>query len=602
VADSESVDKIVQQFEIRGVARAIVEYDRLATNVRKAASALADAKRAADQMVASKWHGVPEQRIAAKFIPQQYGPGGVVSSPSRLEPERVVPAVAGLKAKGAEFMAKAFKSANFEMIKSFTVAGVLTQVIDGAVRSLINFAAHAWDVAVAFERARTRVTGLTLGLVDFRRVQSDKPGAPAVDVSSFEKLGIAQKASNILLDEFRQSAMAGVGSVEQLEHAFANVDPVLSSVGKSQLDVLNITKAAARAAKVYGEDAAEMGKIAAKAIAQGVVEGESAMAQSLKAQAQVSSKLPIEERYKRVAAVLERMGAPLSAINKTTSVAFEKWGAFANDILRRLVEPIFERVGILANRVVDALVANQGPIDAVVDTLREWLNVGMDLLGVVWDVVAGVVAWVWQFGRLGEMVNAVWKVCEFLMKGVDVAVTGLQGLVELIAGDEKGFGKLLAISTAIEVKWRELSMSVTKVVHAIANVFADDKSLTLLGMDFGGYEKEYASKTETLAKRLRAQEKAAGLSGLSETSRRLEALEKGAGLDKLTAHGFLAGLKGLKVQQNIGEVNIQQDFRDQDPDAVWLVFKRGLERLGEASVQSNASSAATAFEAGASSY
>lgn len=485
-------------------------------------------------------------------------------------------------------------------LKNLTIANLLSEAILAGVRAIREFVTEGWNINVAYEAAGSRVQGLIMGLTEFEK-----------KTTAAEKIATSQKAANVIMAEFKDIAMGAALPLADIEEGYARISSVVSGMGVDQKKILEFTKLSTGAAKVYGEQAGMAGSIVAKAIFEGVVEGETAFARAFKAQAQVTSKMKPEERLKKVKAVLESMAGPVETVTNDTAGALTRWSILSKDILQRVTYPIYKKIGTVVSGIVGYLQENEDAVNAIATEAGEYLQIIMNVGGAVWDVVAGVFQvanWLFKadertsiwFGKT----KAVWKI-------LDIAATGVKLLVEYVrvmTGNEDGMGKLLALSTSIELKWHEIAKQIVKVVDAFARMVVPDFVMDKVpgvkaffdGM--GNVAKGIDMEIADTASRLREIEKSAGLEPLTETTRAMAAAEAGIGLGKEARDAFLAGLKGVKMQQNINKVEIKQEFREGDPDRVLVEFVTDLERLGETALQSNVGGSGTAFEGGGNSY
>ena len=158
----------------------------------------------------------------------------------------------------------------------------------------------------------------------------------------------------------------------------------------------------------------------------------------------------------------------------------------------------------------------------------------------------------------------------------------------------------MALSTAIELKWKEIAKQIVKVTSSFARMavpdFVIDKVPAIKGF-FKGMDDLATGMDEDIQKtgeRLRRMEKNLDIKPLTETTRNLLEQESKASIEELK------NLRGRKIQlnQNIAKIEVNQDFKDEDPDRILLEFVSLLERIGENAVQSAAAGDLTAFEAG----
>lgn len=568
--------RIVESIEIKGHKDAQAGFNKLANTSDKVAKALGHASGEADQL---SFGFAKTEKVAKKVGDATKGAASKASG--------------GFG--GASGVMKKFAGS---MLGALTIAGLLEKVITGVVQKIGQLVQEGWGINVAFEAAQSRIQGTLMGLVDFGK-----------GVSNVDKIRKSQRATNAIMAEFRDIGMDTATQIPAIEDAYTRLNTVLAGTGRSQKDILKFTRLSTGAAKVYGERASQAGSIVAKAIYEGTVEGETAFARALKAQAGVTSKMKLEDRIKKVTKVLEQMAAPVGIVTKDTAGALERWKILSDDILQRVTLPVYKKIGEWVGRIVAYAEANKEVLDAIVTDAQEYWHVVINVAEAAWEITMGL-AWILdqtlglrkQFKFIYERTKLIWKVIDLIA----TAWRGLITLIEVASGDEKGFGKLLAYSKAIELKWKEIQKQILKVVNAFVKmVLPDWAQKRIPGFQrfqegLRDVEKGLESDIDNLGKHLRRLEKAEGLGALTETTRAMARAEEGVGLDKAARDALLAGLKGLKITQNIGKVEVHQDLRDTDPDRILVEFVTELERLGENSLQSTVAGEMTAFEAGSS--
>lgn len=576
MAGLETQHKIIEAFEVKGAVDAEGAFDKIAKSADGAAKAFDSGKTKAEKFE----DGLSE--VEEKWF--KAGEAGEKSG-----------------SKWADAWGKAKEGilgSIGPMVKQLTIANLLSKAIEWATQKVKEFVRQGWQINVAYEAATSRVQGLALGLLDFGK------GA-----TTAEKVQKSQKLANVAMAEFKDIGMETATQLPKIEAAYARLTSVLSGTGATQREILEYTRKTAGAAKVYGENAEVAGGIISKAIFEGVVEGESAFAKAFKAQAGVTSKMNLEERMNRVNATLAKMSEAVGVVTDDTAGAQERWKILSNDILQRVTYPIYQKIGESTKAMVKWLQANEDTINEIVHEIQEWLYTAFEVKDAIFEVVGGVVVLWWKVNRVGDTLRATWERFKLIRQAISLIVTGVRLLVEqvaVLADPNRGMGKLSALSEAIRVKWREIALQIVKVFRSLAKLAIPEfvrKRVPGLGKFFTGLDEtvqEMESYNKQAAKRLRAMEKKLGLSPLTETTRTIADVEQGRGLDKAARDAFLKGLKGLKFNQNIGQVNIRQDFRDQDPDRVLVEFVTDLERLGETALQSTVGGGATVFEGGGS--
>lgn len=501
--------------------------------------------------------------------------------------------------KGAtawEKFKKAAGEATGPIFRQITLANLLEKAVGFVITKLTQMVQKGWAINEAFEAARSRVQGMSLGLVDWG------------DDSPAEQLVKSQKLANVLMREFRDIGMETGTLVPEIEAAYARLNSILSLTGASQYDIVQETKLAAGAAKVYGEKAEQAAGIVAKAIFEGTVEGETAFARALKASAGVTSKMTQEERFKRVNKVLEKMAGATSAVTANTAGAMARWEILSTDILQRITLPIYERIGQMVQGIVDAFTANEDVIDSIVTETQAWWETIWGVSKGVWDITVGALQFASKMNGWVEKGQLLWNVLGFVRQTVELIGLGFQAGVELVRtliDPNRGMGKLNTLSEGIKLKWFEIADQILKVVDSLAKLVVPEFMRDMPGIKqfFKGISDVrfgLGLQMDSKAKKLRALEEKWGTGPLTDSTRAAKRIEEGIGLDKAAREALLRGTKGIKVEQKIDTINIMQDFRDDDPDHVIVEFVGALERIGENALQSTVGGAATAFEGGSS--
>jgi len=477
-------------------------------------------------------------------------------------------------------------------------ANLASKAISAITMKLAELQRRAWLVNEEFERMQSRTQGLILGLVDWG------------EATEAEKITQSRKLTNRLMEEYKDLAVKTATPIRLIEAAHARVNSVLSGMGMNQKEILDITDQAAAAAKVYGDNAEVAGGIVSKAIQEGTVEGETAFAKALKAQANITSKMKPEERLKKVTAVLESMGAPLAVVTRDTESALTRWGILSNDILQRVTYPIYQKIGFVVGEIVDWMTEHESQIDRVISDVSEWGETLWDVGTATYEIWKVVSAWTEELTSSKDMINTIWSSLKLINQTVSIifrAFETLSELVKVLSGDDSGIGKLYALSASLEVKWLEIQKSILSVVTSLAKLavpgFIREKvpGLSTFFETLDGIGTVLDRDIRKAGERLRGLEKpliAAGEipGGLTQTTREMIADENKALEEALKK---TRGRK-LSITQQIGKIEIRQDFRDQDPDRILVEFVSDLERLGETALQSTAGGEGMALEGGSS--
>lgn len=576
MAGMQTVHQIYEKIEVQGVGKAKQDFKSLGGAADDAAKSLGMTQKSGQQL---EFGFAKVEKAAAKM-------GKATKE-------------AGKKSK---LMGELAGSSIGKMVTSFTLAGIAVTALTKGFGFLWGKMRDAWQMGLLvnreFEAQQSRVQGLLLGLLDWQKIGSKNPVADSL------------KTTNSLIREFRDIGFDAATPVPRIEAAYARLNSILAGTGRTQKDIVDFTRMSASAAKIYGENAEMAGGIVAKAIFQGVVEGESAFAQAFKSQAQITSKMPIEKRIEKIKGVLSSMGAPLATVTKDTASWQTRLGIITEDILQRMTYPIWQKIGDVTESVVGYLKDNEQTLYAIADEAGEWFQMGWQVATATWETVKGMGQILWALGK-GESKTSYWLGrLKMVRQFVDIIAFGWRALVESIkvaTGESQGMGKLLAISKAIELKWKEISLQIVKVVKAFAKMAVPDfiaERVPAVKGFFNTMDKvaeDINGEIKVTAKSLRALEKAAGMGPLTETTRNMVREQGGLDMSKKERDDLFSKLFGrkLKIEQNIDKVEINQDLRGEDPDRILIEIIRNLESLGERALQSTAGGELTALEAGA---
>ncbi len=577
MAGLETQHKIVESIEIKGHKDVQAGFNRLAGSSDKVAKSLGHSAKNAEKLSL----GFDKSSKAAKKVGKATQGAGAKTTSGFGKAGGMIAKFAG------------------SMLGAITIAGLLEKALSFVIAKIGQFIRHGWEINKAYEAAGSRIQGLALGLIDFGK-----------NATGADKVAKSTRLANIVMAEFRDIGMETATQIPMLEATYARLNSVLAGTGATQRQILDYTKKTAGAAKVYGENAEVAGGIISKAIFEGTVEGESAFAKAFKAQAGVTSKMNLEERIQRVNKTLAKMSDAVGIVTQDTQGALDRWKILSDDILQRVMLPVYKKIGELVAGMVVYLEDNRAVIDTIVTEAQEWWATIWDVSKAIWDVTIGALKIVAAANQWGEKFKLVWHVVKLIRQTFSVIGMGLQLAVEqvrVLIDPNRGMGKMSALSEAISMKWKEIAIQIVKVFKALAKMAIPSFAQKIPGVKrfFKGLD-DTVSEMETYnkqsAKRLRAMEKNLGEGPLTETTRAMAKAEAGIGLDKAARDAVLKGMKGakIKVTQNIAKIEIHQDFRDQDPDRVLVEFITDLERLGEAALQSTVAGEATAFEVGSS--
>ena len=574
MAGLETIHKVVERIEVEGGKAAENAFGRLAGATDKAAAALG-AAAGATKKLASGFDKAEDAADAAGDAVKKAGQGA---------------AGAGEKAAGG--IGKWVSG----MFSAQLAANLLSKAIEFVIGKLRDMVAQAWNVNVAVEAAGSRIQGMTLGLMDLEHLDP------------MQQVAVSSKIATQTLAEFRDMAMRTATPIATIEAANAHIMPVLAGLGKKQAEINKLTEMSAASAKVYGERAEMAGSIVGKAISTGVVEGETAFARAFKAQAQITSKMTVAERFERVNEVIKRMAGPIKAVTADTAGALSRWQILSEDILQRVTFPIYQKIGQVVAKIVDWAEENKEWLDKIVADITKWLETAMSVAEATWDIGRALDEVLGVTNKIGDSNRATWETLDAIadtMRLIVLLFRDVEESIEVINDPTRGAGKLFETSQRISIVWLQIQQSIMDAGAAMGRFLEPRWVREILKLTGIKAPAEYLEAvSEVLGSQIEMEEKR-----LAEMQGRVAAgLDAGevAGKVREGAANALADAmskaltkKPIKVTQNIAKVEVHQDFRDQDPDRVLIEFTQMLEGLGERAIQSTAGGAMTELEAGA---
>lgn len=497
-----------------------------------------------------------------------------------------------------------------DMLKPLALASIALSIVGDLVGTIVqgikDLLTRWWHVNKAAEAMQGRMRGISYALVDWK--------------DGTDKVVASQRLANVLMDEFRDASIDMGIPIAELEGAFARLDVVVSGLGKSQADVLKYTRLTAAAAKIYGSNIDDAGTVVSKAIVEGIVEGESQFARAFQTQlgalpGQGFQKLPVEERATRIMKLLETMGASVGLVSTDTASVMTRWKTFADDILGRLTYPIFQKIGGAMQSLLDYALENRSTIESIVDRAAHWANL-------VWDLVAtfAKVGWwsikIWNFvTRTTEKFGLLAQFASLFLEATGLIGDGwrlIEATVDYISNPDQGLGKLATLSDAVNLRLRQMFRILMDIGKWALKALGGDKiaamaeKLPVVGKQFKDYMGQMRAADQYFTNRLEADEAKLderrikyGLDPTTEAGERARAKRLGKGMSKEEREKLLKSLFGTKRPLvNVQNMNIQQDFRDIDPDNVAIDFVRTFENLAQEAISSNVGGGDTVFGAG----
>lgn len=570
MAGPETIHRVVEQFEIKG-----------AEDVEKA---FAKIGVAADKLSMRLGHG---QKELGRF---RAGLMGVQKS----EVQKALDAVDKItnpdkkpkkakKPEGADtwFERAAASAKRFGINLPLSATDLFTEAVKRVIGVMRDLVVHAFDVNVTFERATNRVQGLVQGLVDFGKI------------SPMERANRAASVGSVLMKDYQQIAYDTAQPFEEIERAASRINPILSGLGKTQRDVVDLTRLSAAAAKVYGERAEESGKIVAKAIATGSVEGEGAFAMAFKSMAKLDAKMSVEKRMRLATEVLSGMAEPIDAVTKGTDAAIARLHILTDDILRRATEPVYRAIGDRIGEIVGWMKQHDGLADSVAEKTSKLLSFYEKIESITSSIGASLGPVASALDSVGDKLNflnssafgLLAESVEFIVTGVDAMAASID---KLFAGGS--WEKLETTLAQLALEFQEVLDKITGIMTAIAKPIGLERFVPKLAI-------RSQEDLDENAARLRSIEKTRGLQPSTDATRKLAELEKSASAKQAEEDLKRKG-KEVTVTQQIGTLVVNQDLRGEEPDAIMVEFVGALEKLGENAYQSTVATGGTVYGPG----
>lgn len=587
---SEIVQRVVEKIEIEGDKEMVAGLDRVAGSAQRS-------DKAFDDFLMTIAELNDRMSAATKALEK----GGEKTD------------VAGQKIEqGGEKGSKGMKGLFGTMFKANLAALLVEKGLGLVLGKLTALGYLGWNSAKAIDQMTGDVQGLSLALFDLGE------GSP---MEHFEKSG---KIAEAVMRKMERIAFRASTNVREISHGFSEASGHLAPLGFSMDRILGLVEKNAAAAKVLGDNG-EMSIMAiTNAISSGTLAGKKGLPAALKGMVGDLSKMKPEERIKKIESALEKIGAPLDKVSQGPEEGFERMGIVASRVLGRIVLPLYDRVGNALGRIANWLDAQDEAWEKLAADAEDAVYSVFRLGEGVWNGVVAFGSILDKAMGLSTALSAAYDTGMALFSAVELIGIGWDAAAEsyeVFSDPDRGLGRLAALSEAISIKWYEIADTMMLIGQKIArfavpdiitkSIEAAEKLAKLAGIESveSGAKKAgsfwRADFVDDLRRDLRGK--------IAKKSERLAVMEKTQEIDPLTnetrrlrraaladAKGLLAGLKGakVKVEQNIGKIEITQDFRNQDPDRVLVEFVHGLERLGEAAIQSTVGGQATVYEGG----
>lgn len=574
MAGLETVHKIVEKIEVQGAEGAERSFGRFADRIQRSFGRTAN-------NVSERASGVAD-RISSAF---DLGSSGEAATDAA---GGLTDALEGLGIGGAGAAgAMGELAAMGEGL--LAVAGPLTVVVGGlyAAYKALAFAAelaakglaHAyeamWRTNEVYDDAEDKLTGLNASLTNLSKV-----------ADPIDRFSLAQKTATGLLSEFQATAMKTAMPLAEIAELGASLEPIWTAMGKSQWEVARATDALASAAKTLGVSTQEAKSSLYALLQTGRAGRQDPFGLALAAESGIKKIDKLEVRGEKLLRALEKIGAPVDQIASGTDEAIARWSIFTDDVLRRATKPAYEKIGEVVQKIVDWTERHSEQIDKIVGQIGTMTESFFAFLEGVWEAVVVTGTWFDDLFGISDVFEGWWK---SLNKTVEWLGEVGKALKSLSSQDKEEAGKA----------WRGAINATSK---RFLGVSLDELEETLRykpGFDFQKPNPLSPLRERTALEQLA--DKAAPWSMVpspeDQAGEERGRLFKSREDVKAWLQSIMSGKRSL-FEMNIGEVNIQQDFRDQDPDRVMVEFRRDLEGLGERALQSTVGGAATVFGPG----
>lgn len=586
MADQETIHKIVEKFELQGDQKVAAAFDALAKKANDAAKAL--------DMSAKGVHHAGEELDGLEDLKLN-------EVMDDLEGDLDEVGEKGKKAGGSIF-------SSFEDVAKVAIGNFMADALMRAGEMLVNMAHQAFQINVAFEAMQSRVQGMVMA---FQDLGTDDP---------MKMVAKSARVANATLESFQDIAVKTATAPQAIESGFSTVLPVLTEMGQSQQDVLDMTEMIASAAKVTGDDFATAAQQITKGLALGTVEGEKGIALLLRQKAKLTSDMSEEERLQRVQKVLKQLAGPMETVTQDTESMMTRFRILTYDILQRATYPLFQLIGKAFAYFNDLIQDNEDYIDSMISGFQDTFFAVYQLVGGAVDLVMTLfkaTGATEQLMNRFEFLTTLFQGAVKIVKLMGQGFSFLAEMVKVIIDPQRGVGKLLLISDQIKHTFSEIFLKFMQLMESFVKFFKVPETLQdyvpgmkkleqfrkgiAEGLETSNkaYEKDLEKRAETLAER----EKRLGMSVSTQAGREAEARKQGFGLSAKEREEMLSGIFGKGADKkplvNVERVEIKQDFSDVDPDRILVEFVDQFERLGEAAVQSGVSGGTTSFGPGA---
>lgn len=556
MAGMETIHRIVEKFEVQDAAKTETIFDRIARTL---------------EGKLGKGAGNAVKRVGSVVddVKKKFGAFGKESSAGAGEAEQAVSKLEGGFGKMGAAAGK---------------LGAVALIVYGAFKAVSFGAKLVWDglqkiahVAIEsnleIDAMGDQFTGLITTMTKLSGIKDP-----------VERYKQSSEAASAVLGEFHGIAMKVAEPLSKISALGAKIEPFWTSLGKSQLDVVEATDAAASAAKVLGVDLDTASSSLFRLLRTGKAGKQDPFGMTLAAEAGIKKTDTLAQRADKLFKAMQKIGAPVREIAAGTDDALARWKILTHDILQRLTLPIYEKIGKLVGGIVEWTEKHHKEVDAVIDGFGELVEDSWGIAEGIWNAAAATAEWLNDITGVLDKVKGVAMWVKNTTHFAGNAGKAIKEMRENKAGGKPAtreladsiFEKLFGVpASALLVDKHGVQNRVKNVVGGLrASDKISLKEIDQHALDQAGIEINYADDK----------------SGKSRLGRGSEDIRK-----------LLASIFGNKrpiLEMNVNKIEVQMDLRGEDSDAIMTDFVGQLERVGDAAVQSTVAGRAMAFGPG----
>jgi len=498
--------------------------------------------------------------------------------------------------------------------------------LGGFAKSALFSAAGAAGIGYGFKALANQIVG---SQQELEKLQKDVTGVQfgfqgwKDGISTLDRLRIAGEEAREQLEKMgKVESRLAMPAAELAQSYKMLAGPIMGEMGKSGDDVMRMVTKSAEMSKVFGQSAVQMGMVVSRALSLGVVVGRDPLSLHLKSALGNMQKLTKAQRFAKIEKELSGYGEAAEKMSNSFSDMMFRIKNFFGDTIRDVAGPTFKYivarieewrvkltqttdggkkiVDVYGDKLLNAFKALEKITATLFDHWKEiaFLIGGLKLGDLAGSAAAGAGGMLAGFTGPLEAVGA--KLAQFApqlagaVAGLGAfasALTWIVGEIDKWQGKEiEASGKAEGLSMLLEKNMNAQQMS--KVARSLG--YVDDKgnvNKALIERGFSQFDDERLKKYSRVL---------GGAMGLGETS---DAGKIAGAFAEMIRTRYIMPVKTPEkaveqisskdahkpktIQNFHGGITIKQDFKDADPDRVFIRFKEDLARLGENRVQSS---------------